>query len=208
MILAFPLHRLSEQRRSPLTNGHLSASELAGLNEGRPEIVERVLVELMSSMNGWLFRLLGQSSFVEDALQEALIELTKSFANFRGDASLRTFAHRITTRVAYRYFKKVSADRERMSETVEPACGRKLEAQLIARSDLALVYQILDSLSENRRVAFILCEVEGLSPREAADVEGVSSLVMRSRLSRAKADVRQKLAQSSQQIAAPMEENS
>jgi RNA polymerase sigma-70 factor (ECF subfamily) len=44
-------------------------------------------------------------------------------------------------------------------------------------------------MSPKRRVAFVLCGIEGLSPSEAGAIEGVPSLVMRARLLQARGDI-------------------
>jgi RNA polymerase sigma-70 factor (ECF subfamily) len=59
----------------------------------------------------------------------------------------------------------------------------------MARQALRRLYEALARIPANRRVAFVLCAVHGMTPAEAAALEGVSGTAMRSRLTHARADV-------------------
>jgi RNA polymerase sigma-70 factor (ECF subfamily) len=48
-------------------------------------------------------------------------------------------------------------------------------------------------MPERRRVAFVLCAIEGLSPRDAAQLEGVTRLTMRARLHSARREVERRM---------------
>jgi RNA polymerase sigma-70 factor (ECF subfamily) len=55
-----------------------------------------------------------------------------------------------------------------------------------ARSALERVQRTLEGLPENQRIAFVLCEIEGLSAREAADALGVNETAVWKRVSDAR----------------------
>jgi RNA polymerase sigma-70 factor (ECF subfamily) len=98
---------------------------------------------------------------------------------------VETFAHRITVRVAYRYFARAPRERELQEETHEGA--ERPQDELVAeRQGLARLYRCLAKLSEKRRTAFVLCAIEGLSPQEAAALVGTSAGSMRSRYKHAR----------------------
>jgi RNA polymerase sigma-70 factor, ECF subfamily len=121
-----------------------------------------------------------------ETVRAALAEL---LPRFEGRSSLGTLAHRITVRVAYRVFEK----RRRAGPTLELVASEgdesDPESQAADRETLRRLYRCLDRLPEKRRVAFVLCAIEGLTPGEAAALEGVSSLAMRSRLMHAREEV-------------------
>lgn len=186
------------ERSVVLQDLELNASERERLERGDRALLQRLLTALFPLMHRWLYRTLADKTSVDDAMQEALIELTRALPSFRGEAKLTTFAHRITMRVAYRYFHRAKLLRTEESPWDGDATDSRLEGKLLARSELTLIHQLLDRLSEGRRAAFLLCDVEGLSPMEAADLVGIPALVMRSRLCRARADIK-KLLESSHQ---------
>ena len=60
------------------------------------------------------------------------------------------------------------------------------ERQALEREALSKLHVYLAKLPERRRVAFVLCCLEGLHPRDAAAAVGTTSLVMRGRVHRAR----------------------
>jgi RNA polymerase sigma factor (sigma-70 family) len=159
----------------------VDVDRLARLRAGDPDAVHDALRELLPHVRRWLHRLLGRSSDLDDATQDVLIELARFLPRFEGRARLQTAAHKITVRVAYRYFgAKHEVGLEIVPELVDRAAGA--DARVVAREALARLQRCLRRLPAKRRVAFVLCAIEGLSPAEAADVAGTTALAMRCRL--------------------------
>ena len=168
----------------------LSGAALASLQGGDRATIEEVLVRLHPHVRLWVVRYVGPTDRANDVVQEALIELTTALPKFRGDATITTFARRVTLRTASRYLRKHrDATRSIDPATIEVVDFRDPESQANAREQLAHLYECLATLAPKRRSAFMLCAVEGLTPSDAARIEGTTSLAMRSRLSRARADL-------------------
>jgi RNA polymerase sigma-70 factor (ECF subfamily) len=149
--------------------------------------IAALLIEILPRVRAWLYRLLGPRPDLDDATQEALTELALALPRFAGDASLATYAHRISVRTAYRFFDRPT---EVGLELVPPAADElDPESRAMAREALRRLYRGLRRLRPNRRVAFVLCAIEGMSPAEAAQVEGITGLAMRSRLRHARAEL-------------------
>lgn len=165
---------------------------LDAVRRGDPRAIEEVLRELLPRVRGWLHRLLGPRSDLDDATQDSLAELAVALRRFEGRASFATLAHRITVRTAYRYFGR-RAQETSLSLVAPPVDELDPESRAMQREALARLYRCLDRLPEKRRVAFVLCCIEGLSPSEAAEIEGTSSVTMRSRLMHARAEVARRL---------------
>jgi len=165
---------------------------LDALRAGDAAALSSVLAELLPRVRAWLHRLLGPRADLDDATQEALTELALALPRFAGDSALSTYAHRITVRTAYRFFGRVA---ETPLELVPPAVEElDPESRAMAREALRRLYRALRRLPPNRRVAFVLCAIEGMAPAEAALVEGVSATAMRSRLMHARAELERMLA--------------
>jgi RNA polymerase sigma factor (sigma-70 family) len=151
--------------------------EAARLREDDPDVVLRALVP---QIRGWLYRLLGRSSDLDDATQEALVEIARFLPRFEGRSSLKTAAHRIVVRVAYRYFRTTNeTSLELVPELVDP---ESLESQMMAREALTRLHRSLQRIPAKRRIAFVLCAIEGMTPTEAAHVAGTTAIAMRCRL--------------------------
>jgi RNA polymerase sigma factor (sigma-70 family) len=169
---------------------------MPALRDGDRETIEAVLAELLPDVRHWLHRALGPDADLDDATQDALIELSRALRLHEGRASLRTFAYRVTARVAFRWI--AIARRRRAYETpLElvplPADELDPESTVIQREALKRLYRCLDRMPEKRRMAFVLCVIEGLTPSEAAELEGTSGVTMRSRVMYARREVEQRL---------------
>lgn len=154
---------------------------LARLRDGDPDAIRDSLRELLPHVRRWLFRFLGKSPDLDDATQEALTEIARFLPRFEGRSKLTTAAHTITVRVAYRYFggpDEVAL--ESVPELVDPEA--RIAERVMAREALARLQRCLRKLPAKRRVAFVLCAIEGLTPSEAAKVAGTSAIAMRCRL--------------------------
>lgn len=179
----------SLSRLSPLASGErVLLDELVSRLRARDDVlIDRVLRELFPEVRRWMFRQLGARPELEDAVQDALSEIASALHRFEGRSSLATLAHRIALRTSYRYYRK--ARRNRPLEAVQDVGHDDPEARVRARRALARLYEALSKLPDRRRSAFVLCAVEGLDPREAAEVLGTTPNAMRSLLCRARAQL-------------------
>ena len=123
----------------------------------------------------------------EDATQDAYLRAIKALPSYRGDASGRTWLLSIARRAA------IDAVRG-------AARRRRLTGRLIARpevyatvdiavDDLTLTEQLLSGLDPERRTAFALTQLLGLSYADAAAVCGCPVGTIRSRVARARDDL-------------------
>jgi RNA polymerase sigma factor (sigma-70 family) len=148
---------------------------------GDTDATRETLRELLPHVRRWLHRLLGSSPDLDDATQDALIEIAKFLPRFEGRSKLSTAAHQITVRVAYRYFK--SSREVTLDEVPEvEAPPTHADTAIDAREALARLHRGLRRLPAKRRAAFVLCAIEGMSPTEAAKIAGTTAIAMRCRL--------------------------
>lgn len=166
----------------------VEAGRLAALQAGDRAVTQEVLLELLPQVRRWLYRLLGPRHELDDAVQDALTEISKALPKFEGRSTISTLAHRITVRVAYQYFGKRSRrnDSAPLELVTPPPDEIDPESRAMGKEALQTLYRCLDRLPKKRRTAFVLCAIEGLSPMEAAEVVGASPTAMRSRLMRAR----------------------
>jgi DNA-directed RNA polymerase specialized sigma24 family protein len=59
----------------------------------------------------------------------------------------------------------------------------------MAREALTRLHRSLQRIPAKRRIAFVLCAIEGMTPTEAAHVAGTTALAMRCRLLYARREV-------------------
>ena len=124
----------------------------------------------------------------EDAVQEGLIRAWRGIADFRGDATLRTWLLRIIARAA------LNTRRRRRPTPVDDALLSPRPAgpdsdpwQRLIDSELARALEAaLAELPWRQRACWLLREVEGLGYQEIADILAANPTVVRGQLHRAR----------------------
>jgi RNA polymerase sigma-70 factor (ECF subfamily) len=186
---------VSESRAEnvPRTGSQAPLAKLARV-DARAEH-ERVLLAQLPLVRGFLFRLLGPRADLDDATQDALLALSEALPRLSDPALLPSFAKTICVRVAYRYYGR-RAPFEPLEQERIPAQAAPADEALAQRRTLLRLHRCLEKLPRKRRTAFVLCAIEGLSPHEAAALEGVSPGSMRSRYLHAREELQRLLAAS------------
>lgn len=132
-------------------------------------------------------RRLGASpEALDDVVQDVFLVVARQLAEFRREASARTWLFAITLRVVrahrrttFRHLRRVEA----YAESQPPSVGDPM-----ARSDAArTLLRLLDRLDDDRRTVYVLAELEGLTAQEIADGLGLNINTVYSRLRSARA---------------------
>ena len=151
------------------------------------------------------FRMLGDTAEASDAVQETFLKVFRNIGGFRGDASLKTWIFKIAFSEILnrlRWWKRryrsstVSLDDDANGHDnghyvtdLKPTPEEMLESK--EREDS--IQQALRKLSGDHRSIVVLRDIEGFSYTEIADVLGISIGTVKSRLARARADLKKSL---------------
>ena len=135
----------------------------------------------------------------EDVMQQAYCNAYAHLRQFAGKARFSTWLTRIAINESLARVRRRGQyepyDDE--SSNVEPFMPRSADAnpehQAFTGELHAVLEWAIDGLPNGAREVFVMREVEGLSTAEAADALGVSEDVVKTRLSRARADLRRAL---------------
>jgi RNA polymerase sigma-70 factor (ECF subfamily) len=140
----------------------------------------------------------------EDVLQEAFLKAFANLNQFQGQSKFYTWLVRIAVNESLMKLRRRKADRvvsldERL-ETEDDSVPREIASwdenpeQQYGRTELnALLSRVIDSLSPGFRTVFLLRDVEGLSTEETASTLNLSIPAVKSRLLRARLQLREKL---------------
>lgn len=120
----------------------------------------------------------------DDLTQEVFLRALRSASGFRGDATARTWLLAIARRTAADEIRRRQRSR-RLSETVERIAPPTVPDHA---GELAL-HELIATLDEDRRTAFVLTQVLGLSYVDAAKTCEVAIGTIRSRVARARQDL-------------------
>jgi RNA polymerase sigma-70 factor (ECF subfamily) len=176
------------------------------------ELVERIrqgetpLFELvMRRHNQRLYRaaraVVKDDAEAEDVMQEAYVRAFAHLHQFNRDAKFSTWLTRIAIHeaLARLHRGRRSADLELVSEeepmSMPPFSSslRNPEQQTFARELRSMLESAIEALPAASRAAFVLRDVEGMSTAEAAECLGISEDALKTRLSRARALLREAL---------------
>jgi RNA polymerase sigma-70 factor, ECF subfamily len=145
------------------------------------------LAELVRATQPLVWRIcsrLGSAGEEEDLVQETYLRAMRSLRSFRGDAPVRAWLAAVA--------RNVCADHVRRRTRQGRLLGRlRLAAPDLDTSHDALTVDtlLLGALAPDRREAFVLTQIAGLSYEEAAAAVGCPIGTIRSRVSRARSDL-------------------
>jgi len=163
-----------------------------GVRQGSLPAFERLYALHGDRMKSIAANLLGTTVDAEDAVQDAFLKAYRAAPGFRAGASVATWLYRILVNACYDQLRSRRRRAEApLPDSVGDAPARDRDTPLRLSIESAL-----GALPERERTAFLLCEVEGFSHREAAEILDVPEATSRTLLFRAKRQLQQGLAAS------------
>jgi RNA polymerase sigma-70 factor, ECF subfamily len=179
------------------------------------------LVQLARKRNGDAFRIIMQrnnqrlyrvarsvvqdDSEAEDVVQQAYVNAFDSLGKFRGDSSLATWLTRITLNEALGRLRRQRPMVDLEMLDAEPSGASKIipfplmpatsdpERAAAQRQIRQLIERAIDDLPEIFRVVFVMRDVEDMSIEETAGFLGLPPATVKTRLHRARRQLRQAL---------------
>jgi RNA polymerase sigma-70 factor (ECF subfamily) len=180
--------------------GPMLASELQSMEDVNAALLYRCRTndpdacnELFSRYNRKIFntayRILGEESSAEDALQETLLNVYRGISSFRGDSKVSTWISRITINVCLGMLRK---GKNKQCVELEDEFAGDMPAQSTAYTD-PLVYTALEEkrslvrdafgrMSEKQGIVVKLHDMEGYTIQEIAKIIHCPAGTVKSRL--------------------------
>lgn len=155
----------------------------------------RVLVERYQKQTYTLaLRMVHQPDDAEDIAQEAFLSAWKALPRFRMDASFSTWLYRLTVNAAVDLLRRRERDPVSCS-TEDPAAVRLTDPSPTPEEQVQqkLIWQAVAALTENHRKILLLREIGGLDYREIGEALELTPGTVKSRLARARRELREKL---------------
>ena len=140
-----------------------------------------------------VYRMAGDLDRAQDWVQETFIRAFRKLGEFRGESALSTWLCSIAISVSLNGLRKVKRLRER--EVALDHAGPVGFAPREADPDLkARLAQAIDDLPDGYRAVFVMHDVEGFTHEEIGQALGVQSGTSKAQLFRARAKLREALA--------------
>lgn len=171
--------------------------------EGNPIAFERLVIKYKDRIFNLCFRFLGDIHEAEDIAQEVFIKVYKALKRFRSESSFYTWIYRITVNTCknrvksldYRRSKKnITLDDEKdskyHSESFTSGTGDTPDQFIEKKERIKQIQNAIEDLTPDQRAVIILRDIEGFSYEEISEITGHKLGTVKSRLSRARNDLR------------------
>lgn len=140
----------------------------------------------------------------EEITQDVFVKVYNSLENFNQKSSYKTWIYRITINRCLdfiqqknsqkRYFmygKKNLNKKEYLNSSTFEHPGIMLEK----KEDAKILFEVINTLNDNQKTAFLLAKLDGISNPEIAEIMQLSISSVESLIFRAKASLKEKLAE-------------
>lgn len=201
--------------RAPFAEG-ASEDLSSGEEEGEARFVARLVARDESAFNelvlvyerrvfALVFRMLGRREEAEDIAQEVFVQVFKAIDQFRGDSKLSTWIYRIAVNLCKNRSKYLSRrhageqdDIDAMADRLPLSAAKGVSVGDVSRPDElvegmqleVVVKRAIAALEPEFREVLILRDVEDLSYEEIAAVTGLPDGTVKSRIHRARAQLK------------------
>jgi RNA polymerase sigma-70 factor, ECF subfamily len=178
----------SSEAREPKPTPLSEAELVAGLRARDPGICDRIYRLYAREVWRMLRRILGDDPDLDDLHHEVFVQALRSAGRFRGDASLKTWLIGIAVNCAR---TKLRSRRRRWwlrfmaPEDLPDAESRRCDDETALHAKA--VYELVDRLPTEERIAFTLRFVEGMTHGEVATAMGCSVGTVKRRVNKARA---------------------
>ncbi len=168
---------------------------LKGRTEAFGELVRRYQDRLYNTV----FRLLDNAEDARDVVQDAFLSAYQSLNSFKGDSLFFTWLYRIAVNTAFSLKRKQRAtlslyrggEEGGGHEPHDPSQESQPDRALEVADEERRIQQALNRLSPEHRVVLIMKDMEGQKYEAMAEVLGVPIGTIRSRLHRARMELRE-----------------
>ncbi len=173
--------------------------------QGDLQAFNQLVLQYQQAVYTSVFRMLGNSEVAADVTQDTFLAALKAIKSYRGGSSFRAWLMRISTNLAYDYWRRVRRHPEDSLDVLpdEDSSGASTgdiltdtciainpEERLLKQELQQVMQNCIQRLPLDQRTALILCDIQGLSYEEIALATQSSLGTVRSRISRGRARMR------------------
>lgn len=169
--------------------------------KGDGKAFEALMDEYFKKIYNIAFRMTNNADDAADITQEIMIKLFKNIASFKGDSKFSTWVYRVATNTCLDELKKIRRnshtsinaeyDTGEGEMTFDMPDTQPTPEQYIEKKELSgMVAKAIEKLSAEHRAAIVLRDIRGFSYEEIAAVFKCSVGTVKSRISRARGQLK------------------
>lgn len=179
--------------------------------KGDRDAFEKLIIKYEKRVYNIAYQMFGNEHDAMDVAQEVFIKVYQSLHKFNNNSAFSTWLHRITVNTCIDAHRKRKKDQqvESMDETKENDNGVLTkqyvdkgltpEEAVIKKENITLVREAIDALKEDHKVIIILRDIKGYAYDEIADILDVSIGTVKSRIARARSQLKNTILQKREQ---------
>lgn len=166
---------------------------------GDPAAFNRLMEAHEKRMYAVALRMCANREDAQDCLQEAMLRVYRAISSFRGQSSFSTWVYRITMNTCLDELRKKKNKQNTSLDNLldqgwAPSDGENVpEKQAMLSETRRQISTAIQELPEDMRAAVVLRDVHGLAYDEIADALCTNVGTIKSRISRAREKLREKL---------------
>jgi RNA polymerase sigma factor (sigma-70 family) len=163
--------------------------------------------ELVETRQGLVYNtvlgLVQNAEDAEDVSQEVFIKVFESVKQFKGESAFTTWLYRVAVTTGLEFLRKKKRKKrfafltslfgEDQTPLHDPPDFVHPGVQLDNREKSKVLFQAINKLPDNQRIAFTLHKVEGLSYQEVSDVMATTVAAVESLIHRARQNLKKTL---------------
>lgn len=155
----------------------------------------QLVIKYQDRLYHGLVQMLGCAEDARDIVQEALVQAFVKLDSFQGHSAFYTWLYRIAWNRAVSSRRRqrpvASVDAAHDATGAEPVAEGELPADVMSRQeDVAAVKAALAQIGETHRAVLVLREIDGMSYEEISQILDLQIGTVRSRLHRARSQLR------------------
>jgi len=198
---------MGEDSQKPAANPEEDASLVKSFQAGRGDAFDQLVLKHQNKIFNLCYWYLGDYHEANDSAQETFIKVYGSLKNFRFESAFSTWLYRIAVNTcknklkssSYRHRSKSipignpgEHDDGALAVDLKDNASSPLTA-LEKKERIRLIRAAIDSLPSEHKEVVTLRDIEGLAYEEIAQITGLNLGTVKSRLARARLDLRDKL---------------
>ncbi len=183
-----------------MCGSHDDKSLIEACRAGDTEAFGILVSQYQDRLYPTVFRLTGCAEEAQDLLQDAFLRAFEKLDHFHGDSSFYTWVYRIAVNLTLSNRRRkrlsVSLQQGREGNSSEPAADvEESDPSLpLERAERdRLIQEALGSLAPDHRAVVVMKEFDGLHYEEIGAILGIPVGTVRSRLHRARCELRERL---------------
>ncbi|MBN2715990.1 MAG: sigma-70 family RNA polymerase sigma factor [Deltaproteobacteria bacterium] len=166
-----------------LTNAEL----ISGIIARHPNAARQFHIRYSARISRWVWRLMGSDSEHEDLVQQVLVQVLSSIHSLKDPEALDAWIRCIAIRVVRDELRKRKNKRFHLRKAIEIEDDVSQDPNSPwKQAHIQSFYNILDNLSPDDRIVFVLKHLEGYTNDQIAEYCGYSISTAKRRLERAR----------------------